>query len=176
MALHHCFVTANKSQQALSDFDCGKEVMNTFISRFACKHMGMGLSTTSVLPDTPEGMIPGNGNHAPIAAYFTIVQHTVDAASIPEEKSLPKYPVPVALLARLAVDVKYQKQGLGGKTLITALKRACELCDLGLPAYGLVLDVLDEEAMSFYTSYGIFTPLTNNPNRLFVSMKTIRQI
>ncbi|MBE0448599.1 MAG: GNAT family N-acetyltransferase [Actinobacteria bacterium] len=176
MSLHHCFVAANKTQQDLSNFDCGKAEMNMFIGRFACKHMGLGLSTTWVLPDTPEGLIPGNGNLAPIAAYFTLAQNTVDKESLPVKQSLPRYPIPTVLLARLAVDKKYQGQGIGGKALVTSLRKACELCDMGLPAYGLVLDVLDDNAMGFYQSYGLFHPLHDNPKRLFVGMKTIRKI
>ena len=176
MALHHCFVPVNKTQQALSDFDCGKEEMNLFLKRFAGKHMGLGLSSTWVLPDTPEGKIPGNGVYAPIAAYFTLAQNTAEKETLPVQQSLPRYPVPVALLARLAIDKKYQGQGIGGKSLVTALRKACELCDMGLPAYGLVLDVLDDDAMGFYQNFGIFHPITNNPNRLFVSMHTIRNL
>lgn len=176
MALHHCFVPVNKTQQALREFDCGKEEMNTFLYRNACKHMGLGLSTTWVLPDTPEGKIPGNGVYAPIAAYFTLAQNTVDKSTLPIQKSLPRYPIPVVLLARLAIDKKYQGKGIGGKTLITALRKARELCEMGLPAYGLILDVLDDDAMGFYQNYGIFDPLTDNPDRLFISMRTIQSL
>ena len=117
MALNNCFVSVNKSQQALSDFDCGKENMNHFLARFAGKHMALGLSSTWVLPDTPKGMIPGNGNLAPIAAYFTLAQNTVRKEDLPVTQSLPRHPIPAVLLARLAVDHRYQGRGLGNKTL-----------------------------------------------------------
>jgi hypothetical protein len=55
----------------------------------------------------------------------------------------------VVLLARLAVDNQFKGQCLSEKTLITALRKSVELTDIGLPALGIVLDVLDNEALSF---------------------------
>jgi GNAT superfamily N-acetyltransferase len=70
----------------------------------------------------------------------------------------------------------YQKQGLGKKTLITALRKALELTEKGLPALGVVLDVLDNNALSFYQKFDDFQPFDNNSMRLFISMKVIRQL
>ena len=47
---------------------------------------------------------------------------------------------------------------------------------IGLPALGIILDVLDEEALSFYNHYEVFEPFTDNPMRLFASMHMLRQI
>lgn len=69
-----------------------------------------------------------------------------------------------------------QRRNLGTKTLIYALRHAVKLCDYGLPAVGLVLDVLDEDALKFYQKFDFFTPLTNDPMRLFVSMESLRHI
>ena len=80
------------------------------------------------------------------------------------------------LLARLAVDNQFKGQRLGEKTLITALRKSVELTDIGLPALGIVLDVLDEEALNFFRRYEIFGPFTDNPMRLFASMHMLRQI
>ena len=82
----------------------------------------------------------------------------------------------MVLLARLAVDNKFKRQRLGEKTLITALHKSVELTDLGLPALGVVLDVLNKEALSFYNHYEIFEPFTDNPMRLFAAMHMLRQI
>ncbi|WP_442321351.1 GNAT family N-acetyltransferase [Cernens ardua] len=138
--------------------------------------MAQGLSTTWVLPDARKGVLPGKDGRALVAAYFTLSQHCVEKEALPTTKSLPRYPIPVALLARLAVDVNYQGKGLGSKTLVTALRKACYLCSVGLPAIGLVLDVLDEDAMSFYNSYDFFEPMKDNPNRLFIGMDSIRDL
>jgi hypothetical protein len=50
------------------------------------------------------------------------------------------------------------------------------LCDEGLPALGLVLDVLDENALAFYQRFNFFHAFTNDPMRLFVPMTALRKI
>lgn len=176
MPLAQSFVPVNKSQQHVKGFNCGNEDMNNFLSRFSSKHMSAGLSMTWVLPDCPQGTIPGKNGRASIAAYYTLSQCSVARESLPVQKSLPKYPIPVAMLGRLAVDLSYQGKGIGGKTLIASLRHAHQLCQRGLPAVGLVLDVVDDNAYKFYESFDLFEPLTDNPWRLFTSMSTIAQI
>lgn len=57
-----------------------------------------------------------------------------------------------------------------------ALRTALELTERGLPALGVVLDVLDDQALKFYQHMGMFMQLTEQPKRLFVPMGTIRQL
>lgn len=170
MALAQAFVSAEPARHDLKAFDCGKPALNQFLARFAAKHMALGISATWVLPDEI------GASKDPVAAYFTLASATVTREEVPFNKSLPQYPVPVVLLARLATDHRYQRQGLGGKTLITALRKSVELTQSGLPALGLILDVLDESALSFYQHYEIFEPFTDNPMRLFAPMSVLRQI
>lgn len=147
--------------------------MNLFLARFAVKNMQLGLSRTWVLPVVDEDQQP---QKAQIAAYYSLASSTVKREEIPADKSLPGYPVPVVLLARLAVDEQFKGQRLGEKTLITALRKSVALVDIGLPALGVVLDALDEDALRFYRHYELFEPFTDDPMRLFASMHTLRQI
>ena len=144
--------------------------MNTFLSRFAAKHTKLGVSRTWVLP------VNENREKAQIAAYFSLTTNSVYKTEIPVKHSLPNYPVPVVLIARLAVDKQFQKLGLGGKTLVYALRKSVQLSELGLPAVGIVLDVLDNDALQFYQKFETFTPLTDNPMRLFMPMNVAKQI
>lgn len=144
--------------------------MNEFLARYAVKHSKLGLSRTYVLAEATEGA------KKPIAAYYILAASTVARSDIPATKSLPTYPVPVVMLARLAVSNQYQGKGLGAKTLVYALRQAVNLSKAGLPAYGLILDVLDDQALAFYQHFELFEPFTNDPMRLFVPMKTIEQI
>ena len=80
------------------------------------------------------------------------------------------------LLARLAIDQQHQGKGLGAKILISALRHAVQLTDQGLPAFGLMLDILDEQALSFYQHFDFFEPMTDDPMRLFASMNSLRNI
>lgn len=170
MPLEQAFAAADKSLHNLKGFDCGKSTMNTFLAKFAEKHGKLGLSRTYVLPEKiPSGKTP-------VAAYFTLTGSNVTREQISAKQSLPQYPVPVILLARLAVDNRHKGRGLGAKTLVYALREAVALSRAGLPAYGLILDVLDEEALAFYQRFDLFEPFTDDPMRLFVSMKTLEQI
>jgi hypothetical protein len=59
---------------------------------------------------------------------------------------------------------------------IIPFHKAVELIDTGLPALGLILDVLDQETLKFYQHYGIFNPFTEDPMRLFVPLHVLRKI
>ncbi len=170
MALEQAFVTAERSLHDLKGFDCGKPSMNEFLARHAIKHSNLGLSRTFVLAE-----ILGNTKKQ-VAAYYTLAASTVHREEIPVKRSLPAYPLPVVILARLAVSCHYQSKGLGAKTLIYSLRHAVSLSKSGLPSMGLILDVLDENALKFYQHFQLFERFTNNPMRLFVSMKTLEQI
>lgn len=111
----------------------------------------------------------------PIVAYYTLGISTVYRDKIPSS-NLPTYPIPLTLLARLAIDVKYQKQNLGTKSLIYALRHALKLNDQGLKTHGLILDVLDDEALCFYKKFNFFQEFPGNPLKLFVSIQELRKL
>lgn len=173
MAFSQGFVIVDKALHNLKKFSCGKRDLDTYLARFAVKNMQLGLSRTWVLPIVNEDP---KTQKTRVAAYYSLASSTVNRESIPTDKSLPGYPVSVVLLARLAVDKQFSGQRLGEKTLITALRKAMELTDVGLPALGVILDVLDEDALHFYQHYEMFEPFTDDPMRLFVSMNTLKQI
>ena len=172
MALAQEFRLLDRAQHDVRSLDCGKPAMNEFLSRHAAKHARQGLSTTYVLAEDTASAEA----RAPIAAYFTLASTTAQREDLPTSVSLPRYPVPVVLLARMAVDQRRQGQRLGEKTLVAALRKAAELTRLGLPAFGLVLDVLDEDALGFYQKFDFFQPFSGNPMRLFVPMQALRQV
>ena len=170
MPLEQDFFVADKSLHNLKNFDCAKPSMNEFLTRYAIKHGKLGLSRTYVLTES------SSDSKKPVAAYYTLAASTVTRSDIPPTQSLPAYPLPVVMLARLAIDHRHQGSGLGAKTLVYALRQAASLSKAGLPAYGLVLDVLDNQALEFYQHFELFEPFTNDPMRLFVSMKTLESI
>lgn len=169
MRFQRSFVALDVKLHDVKSFDCGKSAMNKFLTKHAAKHAQLGLSKTYVLCSATEA------GKSTVAAYFTLASAVVSREEIPSV-SLPRYPIPVVLLARLAVDEKFHGLGLGAKTLVYALRQAYELVINGLPAHGLILDVLDENALGFYQAFDTFEPFTLNPMRLFVSMKTIAEL
>lgn len=170
MTLEQAFSKADKGLHDLKAFDCGKQPMNEFLARYAIKHAKLGLSRTYVLPGVRSR------SKALIAAYYTLSTASVTREEIPVKQSLPSYPLPVVMLGRLAIDSRYQGRGLGAKTLVYALRQAANLSEAGLPAYGLILDVIDDQALTFYRHFELFQPFMDNPMRLFVPMNTLKKI
>jgi GNAT superfamily N-acetyltransferase len=94
-------------------FDCGEPSLNDFLHRYARQNdeKGLGRTYVAVLPDERH-----------IYGYYTIASGSLQFDTIPEK--LPRYPIPVVLLGRLAVDQEAKGQGLGKALLADALKRS----------------------------------------------------
>lgn len=110
-----------------------------------------------------------------MAGYYTLAASAIAVASLPPDaaKRLPKHPVPVILLGRLAVDQKAKGQGLGKALLQDALRRSLSLSEqLGLLAVEVL--AIDNDARVFYIKYG-FIPLADNALHLFLPMRTIEE-
>ena len=148
-------------------FDCGVDSLNVFLRAHAGQNARKDISRTYVAA--------AEGSDA-VAGYYTISSGSVAFANVPDDlaKRLPKYPVPTALLGRLAVDIRFQGRGLGGILLVDALKRIRGLADqIGIHA--VAVHALDERARSFYIAHG-FIPMLDDARHLFLSMATIRQL
>jgi hypothetical protein len=113
------FIELNKSTHDRTSFDCGEPELNTFIRYRAAKHMKAGISRTMVLPATN----PLPNQKFPICAFYSVTPGAVCRDNLPANlaKKLPRYPVPVFLLAQLGVHKEFQGRGLGKITLIKAL-------------------------------------------------------
>lgn len=103
------FVKLNPSLHDRQSFDCGEEDLNDFIQTKAQKHMKSGISQTMVLPSSsplPNGKLP-------ICAFYTVTPSSIERNTLPQQlaKKLPHYPVPVFLLAQIAVHSEYCQQG-----------------------------------------------------------------
>lgn len=170
MALAQGFVQIDKSKHDLKSFKCGKQVMDEFLVRHAIQHRKLGISSTWILSENTQSQIES------VAAYFTLCSISASNEELPLKKSHPKYPLPLVLLARLAVSENYQKKRLGEKTLVSAIRQAVSLTSVGLPAIGIALDVLDQDALAFYNKFDMFEEFTDNPMRLFVPMNVAKDI
>lgn len=171
MGLNTHFVPLDKRKHDLKSFNCGIRSMNEYLSRFAANHQKKRLNATFVL--TSDAVIEGK---AQIAAYYTLANSAVEKQKVPIETSLPNYSMPVILLARLAVSKSFQGQSIGSKSLVYALRHAYRISEEGLPSLGLVLDVLNDDALKFYQHFDFFKVMTEKPKRLFVSMKSLADL
>ena len=106
-----------------------------------------------------------------VAGFFTLSAGSVNCADLPEmlSRKLPRYPVPVALLGRLAVALSFQGQGLGSILLEDACRKVVQASQV-LAVVGLIVDAKDAEAASFYRHFG-FVPLPGFPDRLLLPAK-----
>lgn len=83
-----------------------------------------------------------------------------------------RFPIPVVLLARLAVDGRHQKRGLGAALLADAMRRSVRAADeVGIRA--VVIDALDVDAASFYRRFG-FAALTDDGLQLMATTAQLR--
>jgi GNAT superfamily N-acetyltransferase len=89
-------------------------------------------------------------------------------------KGLARHPVPVMLLARLAVDHRRQGHGVGKALLKDAMLRTLQAADIG-GIRAFAVHAKDEEARRFYLKFD-FIPAPSDPMHLFVLLKDVRRI
>lgn len=149
-------------------FDCGKEPLNRFLREQARQNADRNLGVTQVVVPEPE--------RSEILGYFTLVTRQIESDQLPQSRKLPAGPIGVALLGRLAVDLRFQKRRLGLRMLLRAMSEVDHIARrIGLHA--LVLDVFDEAARAWYLSLDLgLRPLPEQPGRLFVPVAYIRQL
>ena len=149
-----------------SEFSCGKPPLDDFIRRFVTQYEKRNLGRTFVAVREGQTRIGG---------YYTLASSSVTFEHLPEEsaRTLPKHPVPVVLIARLAVDASSQGQKLGEKLLIDALSRCLDLAEQ-LGVHAVEVDAIDDQSRSFYLKYG-FVSLKDDPRHLFLPVATIRE-
>lgn len=149
-----------------AEFSCGKSPLDDFLRLRASQYERRRLGRTYV------ALFPGA---LTVAGYYTLAAGAIAIANLPPEaaKRLPKHPVPVILLGRLAVDQKARGQGLGKALLRDALRRSLDLSEqLGL--FAIEVLAIDADAKKFYTKYG-FVPLADNDLHLFLPITTIEE-
>jgi len=168
------FIELDKSIHDRDSFNCAEAELNEFIRTKAAKHMDIGISRTMLLP----ALVPLPNGKYPICAFYTIAPSSISRETLPEKlvKKLPHYPVPVLLLAQLAVHSEYQGQGLGKTTLIKALEHLWEI-NSHMRAYAVIVDCLNENARQFYLKYGFEVLCScNGKVRMFLPMNIVGQL
>lgn len=148
---------------AVEAFDCGREALNRFLIRFALQNQQAGASQTYVALAGEE-----------IVGYYTLVVGQVEYNDAPERltKGLARHPVPIMLLARLAVATAWQGRGLGSGLLKDAMERTLHAAEIaGIRAFAV--HAKDDEARAFYKHFD-FVPSDADPYQLFRLLKDLR--
>lgn len=157
------FSTALTSDHDLSQFDCGKPVLNDWLrTKALTADKGMTSRTyVWVVDDDPA-----------VKGYYSIAPTVVDRASDGISNSLAAglRAVPGFLLAKFALDKSLQGQGYGADLLHDAITK---IMGAALVSGGrlIVVDAIDTAAFSFYQKHG-FIPVANSPDRLVIKMST----
>lgn len=124
-------------------FDCGNSALNDYLRRYARQHADANISRTYVACEEQR-----------ICGYYSLAMAAIKKQQLPSQyhKRFADYPVPMARLARLAVDVGYQGQGIGKLLLLDALYRCLELSrNIGMA--GVIVDAKHEQAQAFYQNF-----------------------
>lgn len=128
----------------LEGFDCGKPSLNDWLLRHARQAQSSGSAKTFVVSEDER-----------VAGYFSLTVGQVDTLEAPERfrKGMGLYPIPVVILARLAVDQRDRGRGIGTGLLKEAIRRTLLIADqAGIRA--LLTHPIDEDAARFYRRFG----------------------
>lgn len=149
----------------VESFDCGQPALNQFLQRFALVNQNSNSSQTYV-----------SCNSGSVGGFYSLTVGSVEHATAAPRvvKGIPKHPVPVMILARLAVDLPHQGIGLGKALLKDALMRTAQAGDIvGIRA--LLVHAKGESARHWYLSWE-FEPSPSDPFHLFLLMEDIKAI
>ncbi len=156
------------SRHDRENFCCGKDLLDQYFQHQASQDVKRNLTACFVWEEESSAFIKG---------YYTLSGTSVTGKWIPVNyrKGLPKSytVVPAILLGRMAIDQKFQAQGLGKLLLVDALRRCVE-ASASIGAFALAVDPLDEQAKRFYGRFG-FIELPDS-GKMFLPMKTIKSL
>lgn len=145
-------------------FDCGDDALNRYLIRFAWANQSANAATTYVaLADEV------------VVGFYSLAVGQVAHAEAPDRlvKGLARHPVPVMILARLAVHHDWQGQGLGAGLLRNAMQRTAQAAEIaGIRA--LLVHAKDESARSFYQHFG-FAASPSDRLHLYLLIKEIQR-
>lgn len=143
-----------------ASFRCGQAILDEYIRRYAAQDVRRNVARVFIA--VPES------NPQKLAGFFTLSAGSVNCFDLPESlaKKLPRYPVPVALIGRLAVASDFQGKGLGSILLADACRKVAH-ASATLVVTGIVVHAKDVAAAAFYRHFG-FLALPGQPARLLL--------
>ncbi|NJM74511.1 MAG: GNAT family N-acetyltransferase [Acaryochloridaceae cyanobacterium RU_4_10] len=152
-------------RHAVEQFDCGEESLNRFLIQFAYSNQQANASKTYV------GLADND-----IIGFYTLVVGEVsyDDAPAPFSIALARHPVPLMLLARLAVSRTWQGKGVGAGLLKDAMQRTLQAADI-VSIRAITTHAKNDTVRAFYEHFG-FIQSPTDPLHLFVLTKDLRRM
>lgn len=155
------------SRHRVDHFECGREQLDRWLRAYA----GQGQRR-----DTARTFVVCRKGKADVVGYYTLVASQVEREEATREvrHGTPRhFPIPVCLIARLAVDRSVQSIGLGRSFLLDALRRS-ERASRSVAMRAVLVHALDEDAAAFYARFG-FKPVSADPLTLMVPVEAVRR-
>jgi GNAT superfamily N-acetyltransferase len=148
----------------IAGFDCGKPPLNDFLLKYALQNQASGGARTYVLTRAER-----------VIGYYSLAPASISPDNAPPRvmKGQGRYPVPVILMARFAIDSGEQGKGLGKALFRNALRRSLAGTET-IGGRAFLVHAKDEEARAFYLKFGMEESPTN-PLHLLLLFKDIRQ-
>ena len=148
-------------------FSCGEPVLDSYLQRQASQDIRRRVAQVFVATSDAPGKIAG---------YYSLSAASFEKDELPPAlaKRLPHYPVPAAILGRLAIDCACQGQGLGETLLLDAIRRVVR-ASATLMVYAIIVDAKNDRAVAFYERYG-FRTFASIQRRLFLPLETFEKL
>ena len=149
----------------VDEFDCAQPALNQFLQRYALVNQKANSAQTYVCCQADR-----------VVGFYSLAAGSADPESVPPRvmKGLARHPVPVLILARLAVDQNHQGKGLGKALLKDALLRTAQAADIaGIRC--LLVHAKDEAARQWYAAWD-FEPSPTDPYHLFLMLKDLKAL
>lgn len=151
-------------------FSCGKRALDDYFARHALANDEAGIGRAYVLRREPGEPVELPG----VLGYYTLSMALADSSPVSSllEAKLPRYPMPVALVGRLAVDLRARGRRVGEKLLVDALNRIVDASRI-IGCLGVIVDAKDPDGEGFYSKYGFVSIAADGwPKRMFLPMAT----
>ena len=165
MSEHYSPVRKLAATDHVDAFDCGQVALNQFLQRHALVNQKANSAQTYVCCHADA-----------VVGFYSLAVGSVAPQAAPERviKGLARHPVPVMILARLAVDSAHQSKGLDQALLRDALLRTAQAADIaGIRC--LLVHAKDDTARQWYASWE-FEPSPTDPYHLFLLLKDLKSL
>ena len=158
-------VALDTSKHNRKNFDCGIEELNVYLQFMANQQDKKDNARTFILEDKHD--------RSKIIGYYTLTMISLELSTLPKSlQNRHKFNNSAALIARLAVDKRYQNQGYGETLLIDALLRLLHASKV--VAFPIIVVDAKESAKEFYKQYG-FIEFNDISNRMFIAVKSVQK-
>ena len=167
-----CVTSGIEPADTASGFACGKRPLDDYFARHALPNdrAGIGRAYVARRSDADDDVLPR------VLGFYTLSMASVAPETLASASAakLPRYPMPVALIGRLAVDTRARGRRLGEALLMDAFQRVLAAADV-VGCIGVIVDAKDDDAVRFYEKYDFVVVCADGwPRRMFVAIGVVR--